>query len=339
MTRQVFTRDVKMDQIKGAIAFAMGGDAESAAIWAEKRWGKDGRPYEINKAVGVLSDEDTGGNRLIDTAIFSAVRERAVLFRMRGVRRTGFNIRSLSVAGTVANWVGEGAPLPFTKPVFDSSGLDAFKLAGGTVATMEALQNGPAIETTLYEELVRAVTDEVDASLLDPSNAGVADVAPPSITNGISPVDASGNPDGDIANLIADFSGDLRSAYFTMHPTTAAKLAALNIGRDLGVRGGELLGAPVLTSATAPTTSIALIDPTGLLMAHDDDVLLTSSQSGAVEVAASPTQDGLTPTGAELLSLFQQNLWGFKALLHASWKRATDDAVSVLQGGASDWLA
>ena len=338
MTRQVYTRDVKMDQIKGAIAFAMGGDPESAAIWAEKRWGKDGRPYSIDKAVGVLSDEDTGGNRLIDTAIFSAVRERAVLFRMRGVRRAGFNIRSLSVAGTVASWIGEGAPLPFTKPVFDPNGLDPFKLGGGTVATMEALQNSPAIETTIYDELVRAVTDEVDATLLDPTNAGVAEIAPSAITNGITPVGASGNPEGDIAKLIADFTGDLRGAYFTMHPNTAAKLAALQIGRDLGIRGGELLGAPVLTSMTAPKTSIALIDPTKLMMAHDEDVLLTSSQSGAVEVAASPTQDGLVPTEAELLSLFQNNLWGFKALLHASWKRATDDAVSVLQGGDGDWL-
>ena len=339
MTRQVFTRDVRMDQTKAAIAFAMGGDPETAAHWAERRWGADGRPYEINKAVGVLTDADATGNKLIDTAIFSAVRDRAVLFRMRGVRRTGFNIRSLTVAGTVANWIGEGAALPFTKPTFTQGGLDAFKVAGGTVATKEALQNGPGIETVLFEELVRAVTDEVDATLLDPTNAGTAGIVPAAITNGADAVAASASdPAGDLAKLIAAFDGDLRAAYWTMNPKTAAKLGTLEVGRDLGMRGGELLGAPVLTSKTAPLTSIALIDPTGVLMAHDDDVLLTSSEAGAIEVDAAPTSDALAPTEVDLISLFQLNLMGFKAILNASWMRAQDEAVAVLQGGNSDWL-
>ena len=339
MTRQVYTRDVRLDQIKSAISFAMGGDPQSAADWAEQRWGKDGRPYQIDKAVGVLSDPDTSGTRLIDTAIFNAVRDRAVLFRMRGVRRTGFSLRSLTVAGTVANWVGEGAPLPFTKPTFAQGSLDAYKLGAGTVATKEALQNGPGIETVIYEELVRAVTDEVDVTLLDPANAGVADVVPPAITNGAASIAASASdPAGDLAKLIAAFDGDLRSAYWAMNAKTAANLGMLEVGRDLGVRGGELLGAPVLTATTAPTTSIALIDPNGILMAHDDDVLLTSSDAGAVEVDAEPSGDALIPTETNLISLFQLNLVGFKSMLRASWTRAQDEAVIVLQGGNSDWL-
>ena len=207
------------------------------------------------------------------------------------------------------------------------------------MATKEALQNGPGIETVLFEELVRAVTDEVDFTLLDPTNAGITEVAPPAITNGAASVTASASdPAGDLAKLIAAFNGDLRSAYWTMNPKTAAKLATLEVGRDLGIRGGELLGAPVLTSKTAPLTSIALIDPTGILMAHDDDVLLTSSEAGAIEVDAAPTADALVPTEVDLVSLFQLNLLGFKAMLRASWTRAQDEAVIVLQGGNSDWL-
>lgn len=339
MTRQVFTRDNRLDGIKAAIAFAIGGNGEDAYNWAEKRWGGGGFPDTVARAAtGSLTDSDIGSVALSDTALFSAVRERAILFRLNP-RRMGFNTRSLYVDNLTAAWVGQGAPLPVTKANFDNTGLDPFKLGALTVATKESIETGPQVEQSLFDDLTRAIVDELDATFLDPANAGTADVIPAAITNGITPVTATSDPEADIASLIAAFDGNLRSAYFTMAAKTAAKLAATRIGRDIGLRGGELMGAPVLTSETAPETSLALIDPGGIHAAFDNDIRISSSQHGAIEMDTAPTNDASTPTAADLVPLFSANAIAFKGVLAASWKRAIDGRVAVLQGGATDWLA
>ena len=340
MSRQVTLRDQRYDAIKGVISLSMTDyDFDVAATFAEKRWGRDGRPMHLTRATEVISDASVGAKPLIDTAMFRTVREQAVLFRLTGTRRVSFRTRSLLASGAVATWIAEGAPMPLHKVVFDPGGLSAYKLGAGTVATKEALNNGAEIERTLYDEITRGVIDELDATLLDPTNAGTADVAPAAITNGATTIPATPDAAADIASVIANFTGNLRAAYWTMHPTTAAWLATQEIGRDIGIRGGELIGAPVLTSQTAPTTSLALIDPTGLQVAHDDDLLLSASEAGAVELADPPTQDAIDGTGAQMIPLFQENLLAFKGRLAASWRRAKPDAVTVLQGGGSDWMA
>ena len=345
MTRPVTLRDQRYDAIKGVIAVALNDqDFDRAAPWAQKRWGMDGWPTHLSKASGVTGVSDAGSQIMIDTAMFRTIRERAVLFRMTGTRRVSFRTRSLLASGATANWLGEGAPMPFSKVTFDPSGLPAYKLGAGAVATKEALQLGAEVERTLFDELVRAITDELDATFLNPANAGTGDVVPAAITNGVTPVTATGSTGdeirADLTTLINGFGGNLRSAYWVMHPTVAAaRLGLQDFIDDLGIRGGELMGAPVLTSETAPKTSIALIDPTGIQVAHDDDILLTASEAGTVEIGDTPAQDAMDGTGAQMLSLFQNNLVGFKGRLAASWKRAQDGAVGIIQTGGADWLA
>lgn len=338
--RVVVSRDERLDVIKTLIALVRSDrDPHAAGAWAEKRWGSANRPHYIERAGGVLSSGEIGAENLMDTALFSAVREQAILFRLNGIRRTSFNTRSLTVSGTVANWIGEGAPTPFYKPTFDPRGLDPYKLGAGTVATKEALDKGRDVEKTIFAELTRAIVDELDATFLDPTNAGIADVTPAAVTYDAASTAATSDPVADLKALVEAFGGNLRTSYFTMNSKTAARLAGTEIGRDIGIRGGELLGAPVLTSEAGPATSIALIDPTGIQAAHDDNIMLSSSEAGAIEVDEEPTQDAMTATGAQLVSLFQLNLMGFKGKLAASWQRAEPGSVAVLEGGASDWLA
>ena len=332
-------RDRKFDGVKSAMGIAVAGEID-ARDWLEARFGKAYTPDHVIKAVGptVLSDIDSTITGLQDRALFAAVREQSLLFRLRGLRRTSFKTRSVTTGGAVATWVEEGQPLPVHKPTIENVGIDRLKVAGLTIATKESIERAPGFDQQLFSDMVAATAAKIDQTLLTTTAAAVADVSPASITNGLTAVSATSNPEVDIQTLVEDFDGDLSAAYFTMAPQTAAKLATTRTGRDVGVRGGELLGAPVLTSRGAPTDSIALVDPTGIMAAWDEDAEIAVGQGGAVEmVADSFTQDA--PTGADLVSLWQANLYAFRAITWLNWKVARTGSVSVLQGGGgSDWL-
>lgn len=347
MSRQVSLRNEAHDQVKAMIALARGGHHSEARAWAVNRWGEAGAPVELRKAAGAVTAEGvSGGMTLSDAALFAAVREQAVLFRLRGARRTGFNIRSVTATGSTATWLAEGAAMPLSSAVFDAQGLDIHKVAGGTVATNESLDLGPSVEAAIFADLTAALVDALDLALLDPANAG-DDGAPAAITYGATAVTATDSIAVDLAALVAAFEGDLRAAYFAMSPATAAKLSAIGDGSgtangrypDVGVRGGDLMGAPVLVARNAPTDSVALIDPTGLQIAHDDAVLLSSTEAGTFEVADPPVGDSVTPTPTQTVSMFQTDTRGFKGLFFASWRVARPGSVAVLQGGGTDWLA
>lgn len=338
MTRQVQLRDIKLDSVKSAMALAMAGE-EHAQKWLHHRYGSAGAPSGVDKMVGsqVVSDMDTSVTGLQDRALFSAIRERSILFRMRGIRRTGFRTRSITSGGALATWIQAGKPIPVHKPTIENAGLDRFKIAGLTIATEQSVNEAPGFEELLFSDMVGATVDKIDSTLLNPAVTAVSETSPASITNGVTAVAATTNSELDIQTLIEDFDGDLSAAYFTMHPNTAAKLAATRTGRDVGVRGGELLGVPVLTGRAVPTDSIALVDPTGIMAAWDEVAEIEAGREGAVEMSEEPTQS--QPTGAALVSLYQSNLVAFRSIAMVNWTVARSGSVSVLQGGAgSDWL-
>lgn len=337
----VSLRDTRFDHIKAQISFAIAGhDPHEAGTWAENRWGAAGRPTAINRsAEGAISTTGIGvGQPLLDSAIFAAVRDQAILFRLKGARRTSFNTRAIVAGGTTASWIDEGAAMPAIRPTFDVIGIDAHKVGGLTVATREALETARDIEATIFAEISAAVVDQLDLALLDPANDGTG-AAPASLTSAVTAVTSTANPATDLAALLATFSGDLRSAYFAMSAVTAAKLAGTEVGRDIGTRGGDLLGVPVLTGRAVPDNVVALIDPASLQVAHDDFIHLSTSEAGAIEADDAPTGDSTEPTPATLISLYQSNSIAFRGLLFAGWKKARPGGVAVLTAGASGWLA
>jgi hypothetical protein len=341
--RVVSLRETKHDVIKSAIAFGMTGSEHPAARgWALDRWGPSGTPTFIDKAAesaSIVNDVDSSSTTgLIDRQLFAAVRESAVLFRMRGARRTGWRTRSIVTGGTVAAWVKEGGAIPVHKPTFDNQGLAPCKVATIVVVTEAALESTPGIEAQIFDDMKRAIVDQLDADLLDPSNTGTPGVTPASITSAITPIPATTDPSDDLAALVAAFSGDLLSSYFIMQPDVAVKLAATGNFRDLGARGGEAVGLPVLTSRAAPIESVILVDPSGFLNAYDEEILLETGRKGTLQMDTAPTMDATTPTAVQTVSLWETNCVAFRGIGNVAWAEARTGSVAMLQGGSSDWL-
>ncbi|MFN6935544.1 MAG: phage major capsid protein [Tsuneonella sp.] len=339
MSRQVTLRDPRFDGVKSAITFGFTSGSPESRSWAVGRWGEAGPPTVIEKAevpaIGIAEMDDADTVGLIDRQLFASVRERAALFRLRGFRRAGFRVRTITMGGTTVAWVEEGKAIPVLSPSFDNVGLTPSKLAGISVWTKESLAQVPGIEQLVYDDLARAYAEAVDLALFDVDNDGSGG-APAAITNGAPATAATGDLANDLAALYSTFTGNLGAAYFASSPETAASLAATELGREVGARGGELAGVPVLTSQGIPPGQLTLVDPTALLVAFDEDLELATSRHGTVEMLdATLTGDSIAVvpgTAASTVPLWQANSVSIRAIGRVAWTMGRTGAVSTLTG-------
>ena len=177
-------------------------------------------------------------------------------------------------------------------------------------------------------------------SFLDPANAGVLDVSPASVTNGVSAVTSSGNPATDLVELISAFEGDLDKAYLISDPVTIAEMAlSRDAGGsfafpDLGVRGGSVLGIPVLVSRGSPRATaggiLVLLDP-GAIAFGDGEIRLERASHASLQMLDNPTNDASDGTPAtSMVSMWQTNSHAIRAERTINWMVARDGAVSVV---------
>jgi hypothetical protein len=320
--------------------------------YARKRWGEQALPTRIAGAGGmsfmmmnkgaVPAGSTLAGNwaqLLVDTEsaaaeFFSLVRERSLLSRLPGLRGVPLLTRMLGLAtGFSAAWVGEGKAIPVGSATFSQETLPARKLAGIGVFTEELLRSAdPKAEMIIRDDMVKAISEAIDQGFIDTANAGVPDVAPPSITYGVTPVLQTGSAREDIKALIADFKGDLENAVLIGSPETFADMAdPLELPR-LGVRGGDAIGIPAVPTK-AIGDSIALVDPTGIAIG-DAGVDITVSREATIEMSDTPTGDSVTPTGTSMVSLFQTDSVAILVTQTVNWQAARP-SVSVMDRGAA----
>ncbi|MDH6273543.1 hypothetical protein M2311_003633 [Rhizobium leguminosarum] len=318
-----------------ALAKALGdGDDFNAAGIAEARWGASSAPARILRAVGAGTYADMGGEfRAAATEFFSVVEQLSVLARLTGIRRVPLRTRMLTAtSGASAYWVGEGQPKPAGKMTFTSGSLPSLKVAALAVITVElATSSDPAAELVVRRDMIRSMAEAIDVALLDPLNAGSAGVSPASITHGVTPISAGADPAADLRLLIENFAGDLESAIFITTPSVAVSLASAD-RPGIGLRGGELLGAPAVTSRSAPAGAIILADVSALALGEGASEIRTSRAATIEMLDADLVQDATTGTGTALVSLWQANCLGILSEKEMNWEIQRAGAVSMITG-------
>lgn len=96
----------------------------------------------------------------------------------------------------------------------------------------------------------------------------------------------------------------------------------------LTVRGGTLLGLPVIVSAAYPdeagsptTRSIALLDPSRILLIDDGAGSFDVSDRVSIQMDDSTSQkSSATAAGTTLVSMFQTDSLALKVVRHVNWK-------------------
>lgn len=331
-----------------------GEDLKTAIAYASARWGADSKPVQILKAevpamaTGSHSDLLTNG----DVAEFvSLVRDRSIIGRLAGLRRRPSKTRIITeLTGATAGWVAEGKAIKLVNQTFDQIFTETMKVAAILVVTDELLRSlDPSAELGIRNDLVNAVSEAIDSSFLNPSNAGTAGEEPASVTYGVDPVSNAPGAMDDVresfAALTANFGGDLESAVVVARPELLVAINAFSFGpfgANVGARGGTIAGIPAIPSKGLPLDAggkqqLVLIDPTGIIYIADDAATQVAvSRHATIEMLDSNlTGDSIAVvpgTAASTVGLWQTNSVAIRALAYQNWNVARTDSVAVMDG-------
>ncbi|MCY1271087.1 phage major capsid protein, HK97 family [compost metagenome] len=269
-------------------------------------------------------------------AFIEQVQVRSLIGKINAIspfRSVPANTRVLAqTESPVAYWTAEGAQKVASHAAFEQKKLDSKKITGLLVMTKELLDGqGAAFESAVTNDLVNPIAALEGISFLDPSNGGIPNQSPASVTNGVTPVPSSGTDAdavrADIKALFAAFDGSLETAVMAIHPETALSLSLMQAAlgeTGLTVRGGDFFGVPVVTSDSVPVDSngavVALIDPAGILLT-DEGVQIKHSNLSTIGIS-----------GEQYLSLWQNNLTAALAERFLNWEVARAGSIAWLSG-------
>lgn len=303
---------------------------------ADARW-PWADPKAITKAaLGAMTADPT--TTRFASEFFNTARQRSVLGRLEFLQ-TAFDVRMLHwTAGAMARWVREGQALPITKPALVGSKLPTRRVGAISLATKESVMAwANVVETALEQELLGAIADAIDAALLG-SQADGGETPEGLLHPGPHLVSqtATGDLGDTLQAAIEAFQGDARRAALIMSPGLALRIATtLPAALDLGPNGGTLFGMPVAATSALPADSdgdqLVLIDPASIATAFSGgDVSI--SDKASVQADDEPTNNSVTPTATQVISLFQTGTVGFLATTYANWKPLATACVVHVSG-------
>jgi hypothetical protein len=323
--------------LRGVIAkTVVGGDPETLINFAADRWAGGNWSAIAKAAVGAEFASDLRANEAA-AEYFDFVLPGAIIGKMTQIRKVDFNQPIMVSSSTTRGyWTSQASDIPISKRILTPQYLAPLSVSAITVHSDLALKtNNKNSEESFAREHARALAEAMDLSFIDPSNAGIAGEEPASITYGVTPITATSDPAADIVNLIEDFQGDLLSSYFITDPVAAAKLSLSRDSDgsfyfpDVNVRGGSILGIPVIVSRVSPKDSsgsqLALVDASGLAMAAES-LMMEKSDNAAILMADDPSGP------AEMVSMWQTNCVAFLTKVATNWKAIRPGSVSLITG-------
>lgn len=302
----------------------------------------------------ITTDVPWAGALVNDNGVFADfiefLRPRTILGRfgqdgIPSLRRVPFRVPLVGqTSGGDGYWVGEAQPKPLTKFDFAKTQLEPLKVANIAVASMELLRDSsPSADVVIRDQLVAALRERLDRDFIDPAKAAVAGVSPASILNGVTGIASTGNnADAVRADIAAVFNAFIAgnntpsTGVWIMPSTVALALSMMvTLGNrdfpDVTMTGGRFAGLPVIVSDYVPNgaggATVALVNAQDIYLADDGGVDVSISSEASLQMDDAPTAGA-----AQLVSLWQNNLIGFRAERTVNWARRRDNSVAYLTG-------
>lgn len=282
------------------------------------------------------------------------LRPATIIGRIPGLRLVPFNIKiPRQTGGSSVGWVGEGKPKPVGALSFDQISLGMAKTAGIVVITDElARSSSPAAEGVVRDDLIAQTAQFLDSQFVDPAKAATANVSPASITNGVTPVVASGTDADALRTDVQALMGKFITANLSLAGAVwiMTEMQALGIALMLnplgqaefpgiqinGASGGTFFGLPVVLSENIPgnTTSgsegsrIILAKANEILLADDGQTMLDVSSEASLQMDSAP--DATPSPTTVMVSLWQMNMIGIRAERYINWAKRRTGAVQFI---------
>lgn len=270
------------------------------------------------------------------------------------LRRIPFNVHVRGqTSGGAGYWVGQGAPKPVTKFAFNDTYLSWAKVANIAVLSEELMRfSNPGAESLVRDALASALIERLDTDFIDPAKAASANVSPASITNGVTPVAASGveadDVRADIAALWATADATnlpASSAVYITDSRTARRLSLMRnaLGQvefpGISMMGGTLDGIPLIVSNYVPMDSdgslFILAFASEIWLADDGQVVIDASREASLQMLDNPTNNSASGTPTSMVSMFQTNSVALRAERFINWQKRRTQAVAYLH--AVNW--
>jgi HK97 family phage major capsid protein/HK97 family phage prohead protease len=256
------------------------------------------------------------------------------------------NVRLIEqTQGGTGYWVGQGAPKPLTSFGYSPITLSPTKVAAIAVATKESLRySTPSLDMLMRDGLRDAIVERVDIDLLDPAEAGSANVQPASLTNGLVALTSAGtsadNVRTDLANLVQALrSAHLRGSIAIVLPDallTAMAFMVNSLGQpefpgldnDGGTyKGIRFIGSEYVANASGSGNMVVAIAEREVFVSNDGGVTIDASDQASLQMLNNPTNNSGTATPTTMVSMFQTNSVAFLGEWHINWQKRRSSAV------------
>lgn len=346
-------KGIAMARFTKALAAAKGVRSEALSI-AKSKYPEDNKLHHVLKAAveagtttdpawaGALVEYQDFANDFVDFLRPQTIIGQFGVGTIPSLRDVPFNVRiPVQTSGGAAQWVGQGKAKPLTKFDFSNITFGFSKVAAISVLTEELIRfSNPKADILVRNSLAEAVIARLDTDFVDPNKPEVAGVSPASITNGATTIPSTGDPDADSTaafQVFMDANLQPTGAVWLMSSSTALAISKRKnaLGQkeypDMTMFGGTFEGLPAIVSQYVGNQLILMNAP-DVYLADEGGVAVDMSTEASLEMESAPTGDSVTPTGVELVSMWQTNSVAIRAERWINWKRRRTAAVAVISG-------
>lgn len=293
---------------------------------------------------------ETQVGEFMDLLAPESIWARLVGLRVTFDRNGGLRLPGRAARGLGGAFVGEGAPIPVKAAALTSVLLSPFKMAVITTMTRELAQrSAPAAEPLFRQMLIEDTAVAIDAAFLDATAASATRPAGLQVLG-----TGSASAGATVPFIMTDLkgmAGGMMTAGAGRRPVWVMDdlrklglMTALSTTEDTRpfadeVRGGNLLGYPIVNSISAPDDVVFLVDQAELAQGYGDSPVIDMSNQATLHMEdTSPQPIGTVGTpnvvAAPTRSLFQTDSLGLRLVWDISWAVRRAGAVQFRTGVA-----
>lgn len=353
-------------RIVKSLAIADGDVAAAAAFAQAQRWNNGDQVAEyVRSAVSASTpSSDPGIVGAVGADLAALAVPFSAVLRMQGFRRVPAKVSLISATGGTTAYWGDfyqsgGSAIPPSALAFSRQNpMQYLRVAAVSVISKElARTSDPAAEEAIGRDLGRAIGIAIDQAFLDPFTSGSPATRPASVTASGRIFTASASTldgiDSDLEKLITalhDNGSNLESATWVLNTLSATRLARMRGSSGapaypgVTVRGGMLMGLPVLVTGNVPrsgspspgATNVHLIDPSRIWYVDSGAGSVETSDVADVHMDSAPTGDASSGTASSIINLFQTDSIGLKLTRWINWAPVAGQSHAATLTGA-EW--
>lgn len=286
----------------------------------------------IKAAIGAAttsSASELAGSSTVLTAFLEQLAEQSILARLfadNAAQKLPLRSRLVGLdTDAVAGVVAEGEPIPASAMDFSGQVVEPFKIAALTILSDELWANTSSegqgyVISALRKAVARAADVELFNRLTDSNTLETT-----------ADVDDAGAIVSGLRLLLDDVH--LRAGsrlHWAVSPTAANVLATTSTRDDLNPFSGGILSLPATITSALQGRRVALVDGRavgGLI----EGARIEASSKGAIQMDDAPTNDPLTPTETNLVSLFQTGTTAVRVVLTLAAEPIRDNPMALLE--------